>query len=404
MPVEVKPLGEACNLACTYCYQEGVREAGNAFVKVNMDAIMEQLEYINRPFHLFGGEALLNTDETLETLWKYGLEKFGENGVQTNGTILTDKHIELMKKYKVGVGVSIDGPNELNRLREVRKARGNEEETLKSTETIINNIRRLKENRIGVAVIITLHRMNATEKYLPRLLNFIRYLGDIGVRSGNIHVLEVDKTMPDQQKYELTQEENIHAMLTIAKFLEENPDLRWNPFYEVQDVLQGKDDEANCYWRNCDNLNTQAVYGIEGDGSLSNCGRTSKDGVRWYKADDTAYYRYIALYNTPQDKGGCQGCRFWITCGGSCVGEAMDNDFRNKTIHCKTQKALQTFYEEKLVEKGKYPITLSPLRFQIEQIMINKMIHRRSPSVSRIIEQLKENPIMYNVEVKEGKE
>ena len=54
-------------------------------------------------------EPLLVEDD-LEELWAWGLEKFGFNGVQTNGTLVNDNHIRLFKQYKVQVGLSIDSP------------------------------------------------------------------------------------------------------------------------------------------------------------------------------------------------------------------------------------------------------------------------------------------------------
>ena len=35
----------------------------------------------------------------LEDLWAFGLERFGGNGIQTNATLITDRHIALFRKY-----------------------------------------------------------------------------------------------------------------------------------------------------------------------------------------------------------------------------------------------------------------------------------------------------------------
>jgi len=56
------------------------------------------------PFTLFGGEPLLIPETDLEDLWAWGFEKFGENSIQTNGILINDRIIELMKKYNVKVG------------------------------------------------------------------------------------------------------------------------------------------------------------------------------------------------------------------------------------------------------------------------------------------------------------
>ena len=385
MTDEIRLMGESCNLACTYCYQEGVREAGNVNVKYDLDKVMQELEKSGREFSMFGGEALLVPKKDLEFLFDYGFKKFGRNGIQTNGTLIDDGHIEMFKKYNVGVGISIDGPADLNNLRKVRGKGNTDEKTLKATEATMENIFKLRQNGIGVSVIITLHRLNGNPEALPRILKFMRWLGDIGIMNGNLHALEVDKTMPDQSIHVLSQKENAEAFLTIAKFLIENPDLRWSPFEDMKNILDAKEEGSNCTWHFCDPMNTQAVYGIEGDGAISNCGRTNKEGVGWYKTEGNMYGRYIALYNTPDEQGGCKGCRFWMACGGSCPGESMDNDFRNKTIHCHTQYTMLSFYESELNKQGKVAITLSPIRELIERVMINDMTYGERPSIPRAL-------------------
>ena len=75
------------------------------------------LERAGSHFTIFGGEPLLVPEHVLEELWAFGLERFGTNGIQTNGTLINDRHIALFKKYKVYVGISVDGPDDLNDVR-----------------------------------------------------------------------------------------------------------------------------------------------------------------------------------------------------------------------------------------------------------------------------------------------
>lgn len=387
MTTEARPRNDHCNIDCDYCYQKASRDSGNKIPDTDLEAMLGALTKVGQDFVLFGGEALTNTMTVLDRLFKYGFETYGKNGLQTNGTLINKRHLAMFKKYNVNVGVSIDGPNELNSL---RKARGDVDgtKTLKNTKKTMENIVKLVENGINTSIIITLHRVNGSKEALPRLLKFIRWLGDIGVKNGNLHVLEVDKTMVEQEKNVLTQEENIGAFLEIAKFMDENPDLNWNPFRDMYNVLQVGGD-TNCTWNFCDPMNTQAVYGVESDGSIGNCGRTNKEGIGWHKADDNFYARYISLYNTPQDMEGCKGCRFWSTCGGSCPGESINNDFRNKTIHCSTQKAMLTFYENKLISQGIEPISQSDMLPMVEKIILRDMANANYPSLQRAVAELR---------------
>lgn len=383
MSLEVRPKGVQCNLHCTYCYQEPMRQAGNVNTSYDIDKILAEVKRMDRDFHLFGGEALLIPERDLETLWSEGFKMFGKNGIQTNGLLINDRHIEMFKKYNVSVGVSIDGMNELNSLREIRGKEGDLQASIDATNKIANNIVKLANNGIPVGIIITLHKKNGTKENLPRLLNFIRWIGDKGVRVGSLHVLEVDDTMPDQDINVLTQEENIEAFLEMAKFFQENQDLQYSPFNDFRNIVTGDDEKVTCFFRKCDPMNTQAVYGIEGDGALTNCSRTNKEGVVWYKADDFGYERYISLYHTPQRLGGCQDCRFWLLCGGSCPGESENGDFRNKTTHCKTMKAMFSHYEKEAMMNDTLPITMHPHRKEIESVVIDILTEGKVPTLKR---------------------
>jgi uncharacterized protein len=394
MSVEMRPLNVKCNLACTYCYQEPMRQANNIKPKYDVDKMLEEAEKTGQPFHLFGGEALLVPKKDLERFWKRGMELHKSNGIQTNGTLIDDDHIALFKAYNVNVGVSIDGAYDLNGLREVRGKEGDKNATITATEATMNNLRKLVDHDVSVSVIITLHRLNGSKEYLPRLLNFMRWLGDIGIKHGNIHKLEVDKTMPDQERHVLTQEENIEAFLTIAKFLEENDDLRYNPFRNYYDAIVDTDmSNLTCYLNRCDPMNTVAVYGIEGDGALTNCGRTNKEGIDWYKADDISYERYLSLYHTPPEYNGCQGCPYFMVCSGGCPGEAIDGDFRNKTIHCKTMKALLGYYETITENQGKTPWTKRSDRAHLEMLFFSQIEKGESTNVQGVMTRQKARSI-----------
>lgn len=372
MTTEVRPFGVACSLKCKYCYQEPQRVAGNTNASYDLGTIIKEITKSKaKTISFFGGEFFLMPEEDIEVLFRYAYQCIGGSGVQTSGSIMNDRHVEMCKKYNVQVGFSIDGPDELNSLREPRSRAVKTEDMTNNT---LKYIEKCVKNGIQVGLIITLHRENATRERMPKLLEFIQWLYDLGIKGGNIHTLEIESTMPNHD-FVLTQEENIWAYTELAKFFKGLPDSRWNPFAEIKDLLVGNDRNSLCYWHRCDPLNTQAVYGIEGNGAISNCGRANKEGIDWVKASDNKFSRYIGFYHTPQDMGGCNGCRFWSICGGSCPGESDQGDFRNKTTHCSTQKAILTHYEEELVSEGIEPLTLSPKLGYVEKVLLQGL-HR----------------------------
>src|ERR1700722_10939069 len=117
MPLTVTPIGVRCNLQCGYCYEDPMRDAGNfgtPYDVSDMKAAIASAGNATEPFLLFGGEPLLLPKRVLEQLWTFGFQRAQRNSLQTNGTLFDDDHIALFKKYNVSVGLSMDGPGELN--------------------------------------------------------------------------------------------------------------------------------------------------------------------------------------------------------------------------------------------------------------------------------------------------
>ena len=120
MPLTIAPLGVRCNIQCRYCYEDPMRDAGNLGVRYSRSDLESLKRSIARhsrgdePFLLFGGEPLLLPKRVLEELLEWGPKRSGRNSIQTNGVLIDDEHIELFKRYRINVGVSIDVPGELN--------------------------------------------------------------------------------------------------------------------------------------------------------------------------------------------------------------------------------------------------------------------------------------------------
>lgn len=386
MTIEVRPLGIRCNLQCLYCYQTPQRDAGNFTPIYDLNVIKKAIEQENIHFSLFGGEAFLLPLEDLKELWAWGYEKFGHNGVQTNGSLITEEHIELFKKYNVNVGFSMDGPGELNDARWAGSLSQTRELTARSQAAF----ERVIAEKIPVSLITNLHRGNATQEKLPLLIDWIRELYGLGLRSVRLHILEVDSEEV-RRTLALTDEENIVAFLALSQLEQELSGLSLGLFSELRDMLLGKDNCVTCTWTGCDPYTTQAVHGIEGDGQVSNCGRTNKDGVDFTKANQAGYERYLALYFTSQEWGGCRDCRFFLFCKGECPGTAIDGDWRNRSEHCQVWFALYEHIEECLLKEGEKPLSLSPRRQEIEQRFIELWGNGCRAYLTEVLQQL-DNP------------
>jgi uncharacterized protein len=338
-----------------------VREAGNALASYNLDKIKALLEQSGSDFTLFGGEALLMPKEDLEALWHWGFQRFGQNGIQTNGTLIDDDHIRMFKQYKVHVGMSMDGPDELNDVRWNHTLQA----TREATDRTQAALELLVKEGISVSLIVTLHRGNAIEEHLPRMTTWFRHLDEVGVPSARLHLVELESE-DVRREWALSEDECVNAMIAFHELEHDLHRMTFDVFRDMIAMLIGDDKRTTCLWRTCDPYTTSAVQGIEGNGQRSNCSRVHKDGIDFVKADTCGYERYLALYHTPQHYGGCQGCRFFLMCKGNCPGTAIHGDWRNRTEYCGVWKRLYTHLEKQLTDRGEAPLSLSPIRQEAE--------------------------------------
>jgi uncharacterized protein len=296
--------------------------------------------------------------------------------------LINDNHIRMFKQYCVSVGISIDGPGELNDARFSGTLRG----TREATEKVERVIERLCEEGIPPSLIITLHRSNAAREKLPIMHDWIKYLESIGIRQMRLHILEVENKSV-RERYALSTAENLEAYLSFLALEDELTTLKFDVFDDMKNLLLGRDAGTGCIWNACDPYTTRAVQGVEGNGQLSNCSRTNKDGIDFTKSEIEGYERYIALYHTPQQYGGCKGCRFFLMCKGQCPGTAIDGDWRNRSEHCEVWKGLFGQLETRMFENNLSPISVAKERKQLEEFFIQKWKEGQETSIEHAISQ-----------------
>ncbi|CAB4190619.1 AslB Arylsulfatase regulator (Fe-S oxidoreductase) [uncultured Caudovirales phage] len=368
-------------MQCDYCYEEPLREAGNFSTGYDMELMKRGLEKENWHFSLFGGEPLLMPFADLEEIFRWGLEKFQSNGIQTNGTLITEDHIQLFIKYNVGVGISMDGPDVLNDSRWM----GSLEKTRAATEQSMWAVRRLCEVGRAPSMIFTLYQGNATRDRLPRLLNWLQELESLGVKHMRVHLLEIESPTV-RSKMALTDNENVAALMELYELQKRSASLRFDLFDDMRKLLMGTDQQGtSCIWNACDSYTTRAVRGIDGLGNNVNCGRTNKEGVDWGKANTEGFERQLALHQTPQSKGGCSGCRFFFACKGQCPGTAIDGDWRNRSEQCQIWFRMFQHLERELIQEGQKPISRSSTLPKVEAAFIASWEKGINMSVSQAV-------------------
>lgn len=139
-------ISNACNLACKYCYANGgnyTKPNSLMSKKVAKDIvtfIKNNLNHIETIF-FFGGEPLLNID-----IIEYICSEFKDKKFKliTNGTLINDKILYVLKEYSISVGLSLDGPSDIHNNSRITK------EGEPTFEIIMDNIQKLKDNNIDI--------------------------------------------------------------------------------------------------------------------------------------------------------------------------------------------------------------------------------------------------------------
>jgi len=361
-----------CNLGCSYCYEEPDREINENDVSsqsLDTEAVIAQLEQWKEQYPtdvpgLHGGEPLLIDTDDLEVVFKWVYDNYESvrdgtqaSHIQTNGTLIKERHIDLFKQYNVAVGISCDGPVELNRERLARPEKDEAADGFTTTDSLSqitnDNITRLASQGVSVGIIVVIHETNAgTDDRLETLLDWMDDLAQQGVTGHYNPALPYDEI---QTENSLSGERLKEVYLRTYEWMKEEQYREWNPMSDARDNLLGNK-LTNCVNNRCDVFNAGAAKIVTGEGETTGCGKTwgsVGDGVPFLqgpsnesKYDDNEE-RYEMLQQVPgpytdgeSDLGGCKGCKYWNVCQGGCPSGAIDQDFRNRTRWCPAKYAM----------------------------------------------------------------
>lgn len=121
-----------CNLMCDYCYEYNCGNTAwrskpkEMSWKVYAQAVDRILAHAGAHgvsscfFSFHGGEPLLRTPEFYQKAVAYAHERFSAVGVdiafgmQSNATLLSTEWVETLSSLSIGIGVSMDGPEEIH--------------------------------------------------------------------------------------------------------------------------------------------------------------------------------------------------------------------------------------------------------------------------------------------------
>lgn len=155
----VLPISGDCNLHCSYCFARTTSK-GFGFKDMSFTDIEKNIDYILKnssreaPCTLvfFGGEPMLRLDLIKHTIHyvesNYPTRKV-EYSITTNGTIVNDEIIKLLKDKEFGLLISLDGPPHITDHR--RFANGTS-----SFDIVMKNIKKFKAENARIQLRATI--------------------------------------------------------------------------------------------------------------------------------------------------------------------------------------------------------------------------------------------------------
>ena len=161
---------DRCNSNCPYCYvPANLRKNGKSMTKKELIFVLEKAaEYFKGRkkkaviiFH--ASEPLLVKDVVYEGIQRF--DKQFKFGIQTNATLLENEDIRFLKKYRVGMGISLDSSSISinNRLRRAWNSGGNFGKAVRAIEMF--------DGYEGLNVITTITKFNV--RSLPDTVEFL---------------------------------------------------------------------------------------------------------------------------------------------------------------------------------------------------------------------------------------
>lgn len=354
-------MSSSCNLACKYCFIENCSFNNNIEINMSYETALNAVEKFNKYvlenhienplILLYGGEPMVN--------WKvlYDIVKYTKNlnsnikfSIVTNATLLDVEKINFLAENEVEIGISIDGPKEIND--ENRIYRGNDDSVY---EKVISKFPDLKfaEAKFGLSLTISNDLLKKQDEVLE-------WINSLGITSIFYNLYHYTDSNPDWEKYYL---EASQFLIKSYDYLSEKNIYDGRLSRKLDSIIDGEFKFSDC----------AAIGGnqitIKPNGEICVChgyfktdkyviGNINHDKLYdIMMSDEIKFWQERAtIYNEE-----CLKCEALFTCGGGCVLQAeslfgsRDEIDRPFCIHTKTSLkwTLQKCYDSMVVDNKK---------------------------------------------------
>ena len=343
---------DSCNYACDFCYYaqrhlNGELMSTDLCKKIIHDCFVYNVEQGNYRMRVIfhGGEPLLQPISFYKEMIAYerelsekynGFEFF--NSIQTNGYFLNQKWMDFLYEESFDIGISLDGPNDLN----CHYGKGGLKE---STDKVLNNIKLLNERKIPFGLISVI-----TNKHTSRAKEIYQFCVDNEIHDLSLNYcynLDTDDTVKNENLIPFLRE--MFDLYFTGEF-----ELNIREFNEMIAKIMGycTDTCATCERRNCGQY---ISFDYVGNVFFCDSGYDKKSSIGNLKSeslyeiiDSSKYLKKIVECRNVFDTY-CKKCNEKEWCGGGCHRyDICSGEIYNHNYFCPTHRDLSNYIKNKI--------------------------------------------------------
>lgn len=353
-----------CNIQCGYCYVQRNREyesTNRIMSKSTLDVLIKKIaEYIKHTSNIdefvmywHGGEPLLAGTSFFEDVFNLQKKYIDNddilivNTIQTNGILLNEEWIDLIKRTGCSIGLSLDGNAEINDAwRLTKNGKG-------TYQKVLDSIKLLQKNGIPIHLLSVI-----TPEALLHGRAIYQNFREIGVTW-------MEFMYPFYSKIDNTIDQNINPSqwgqfykdVFDAWIEEDNPEIYVRTLHDLCMKILGGKTSMCCFGSDC-----SYVVTVDPSGNIYVCddllsysdsllGNILSDSIFDINAKQklTRLSKKSTLYGAD-----CLKCKYFAICKGGCTlfrAKKFD-DFHNTHYFCEAQRSIISHIENYFINKS----------------------------------------------------
>lgn len=352
----IKPT-HICNLACTYCYNDDVRDPimreGTLMRTLEQTASyaeQSKAEIVHYIWH--GGEPMVPGLKWYENMVQMQQTLCADvpyrNYIQTNGVLINQKWIDFFKRNDFSVSISIDGPARLNDVyRKTHQGKG-------SFDRVFRAIEQVQEAGlpVGICMVLSKATINHVEEILDFLVKHRLPFEPIPVvKSGGARETYLDLGL-DQYEYG----EAWKKLYDLWMALPEDKYVYCDDFVaKTKGIIHGHG--ASCFgMANCstNNISTDPVGDVFACSTLSGSDEICYGNLVIDDLDQIMCQKIAQEFLNRKTDPHCTTCKWQHVCHGGCPARSykFHDDINIRDYYCPSLYNIYEHIEEKLGTMG----------------------------------------------------